>query len=395
MKIRSLKEYVKLLTSHDTTDEHSIGSPEEPLLRRFYGEDDNIDRIIASVANFASDAEEQIFYEFVQNAYDASADALLFYANEHYLLVVNNGNPFYTDEESRHKGQLREFLSKNKTAKFKDDELMGKYGQGSKLLYKFIGDTSIDSEEKSQLKAIKEEKKGPYILSWYNDIQLYDFLYKNGEWEYQDPRDEKKGLLLAKIIYTYYPVAPGEYPDLFSEDEVDSIRNAFNCLVNPERNKNLLTKGSVLIVPLGKGKYQKLKDPNNISKVKERLSGVVSLIGDKQDRINRISRLAVLGETIDSIATHSVFINCFIEGETSYEYQFAFNENFARDGYANFFKHLPIANTQFNLGFIVNCADFEVDNGRQNIMDKDKTEQQLSIAFEELSKELNKKDRDF
>ena len=52
---------------------------------------------IEGSSSFATNAEEQLFYEFVQNAYDAKADSLYFFSHEKYLVLLNNCEPFYTD----------------------------------------------------------------------------------------------------------------------------------------------------------------------------------------------------------------------------------------------------------------------------------------------------------
>jgi hypothetical protein len=403
MKIRSLKQYVELLTGQQP-DENQIGKQSEPLLRKIYGDNKNINQVITEIANFAADVEEQIFYEFVQNAYDAQANALLFYANKDYFFVINNGKSFYTDKEKENineneypferKGQLFEFLAKNKSAKYGDSEAMGNYGQGSKLLYKLIDDATLGSEEDSQLKAIKDEKKGPYLLSWHEKALLDQFLSEHKPWERQDPEDEEKGLLLCKLIYTYYPVTPLEYPVFFSEDEVKAIRTAFDTLVDPRSKMNLFGQGTALIIPLGQGKYEKLTDKDNIRKVKERLGGFISLIGDQLENQDRqIKRLFVINEEIQVESIKSVFVDLKIENQ-DYRYQFAFNEHFAENGKVNFYKYLPIPETKYNLGFIVDCPKFEVDSSRQRIKDTTKTEQQLLIAFKELVKELEKQTKD-
>ena len=98
MKVRDLKQYITKLCGQETL--HLLGSNKELLLQKIYGHDpspDQVKSVISDAASFASNAEEQLFYEFVQNAYDASADSLFFYANEDYLIVLNNGEPFYTD----------------------------------------------------------------------------------------------------------------------------------------------------------------------------------------------------------------------------------------------------------------------------------------------------------
>lgn len=61
-----------------------------------------------------------------------------------YLIVLNNGEPFYTDfdifedrddeNETIRDGQLYNFLAKGKSLKRNDIKKLGKYGPGSKLL---------------------------------------------------------------------------------------------------------------------------------------------------------------------------------------------------------------------------------------------------------------------
>lgn len=98
MNVRNISQYITKLCGKETLD--LLGSNKELLLQKIYGQDpsrDQVKTVISDAASFASNAEEQLFYEFVQNAYDANADSLFFYANEKYLIVLNNGEPFYTD----------------------------------------------------------------------------------------------------------------------------------------------------------------------------------------------------------------------------------------------------------------------------------------------------------
>ena len=118
MNVRDLSQYITKLCGQETL--HLLGTNKELLLHKIYGEDpsaDQVKSVISDAASFASNAEEQLFYEFVQNAYDASADSLFFYANEKYLIVLNNGEPFYTDFDlfdtstPIREGQLYNFLA--------------------------------------------------------------------------------------------------------------------------------------------------------------------------------------------------------------------------------------------------------------------------------------------
>lgn len=219
MNVRDLKQYITKLCGQETL--HLLGSNKELLLQKIYGQDpspDQVKSVISDAASFASNAEEQLFYEFVQNAYDASADSLFFYANEDYLIVLNNGEPFYTDfdifedrddeNEPIRDGQLYNFLAKGKSLKRNDIKKLGKYGQGSKLLYTLLTEVS-ESEENEELliKTLYEEKKGPYLISWYDRKQLANLLQKQGEWTPAQGDDYKENILFAKILMSYYPIA--------------------------------------------------------------------------------------------------------------------------------------------------------------------------------------------
>ena len=96
MKVRDLREYVRALCEGNETM-HLLGKENDALLTIIAGKGQPVRGLVSEAASFASHAEEQLFYEFVQNAYDANADSLFFYANQEYLIVLNNGEPFYTE----------------------------------------------------------------------------------------------------------------------------------------------------------------------------------------------------------------------------------------------------------------------------------------------------------
>ena len=115
MKVRDLRQYITALCGgKDTID--ALGTDKEYFLEKMSGAGQKVNALISGAASFANNAKEQLFYEFVQNAYDASADSLFFYANDEYLIVLNNGEPFYTDldifeSDDPRDGQLYNFLA--------------------------------------------------------------------------------------------------------------------------------------------------------------------------------------------------------------------------------------------------------------------------------------------
>ena len=289
MTIRDLNQYIRALCGEETLN--LLGTNKELLLQKIYGQDpssDQVKGVIQDVASFASNAEEQLFYEFVQNAYDANADSLFFYANKNYLVVLNNGEPFYTDfdifeSENIRDGQLYNFLAKGKSLKRSDPGKFGKYGQGSKLLYTLLTEVSeSEGNEELLVKTLYEEKKGPYLISWCDRRQLANLLQKHGVWTPAQGDDYKENILFAKILMSYYPIAPGTSEELFSTKEALDAIDAFDSLVDPRRNLNFLNRGTALIIPLGEGKYEKITSESNLERVKTRLGGFASITKDQE-----------------------------------------------------------------------------------------------------------------
>lgn len=397
MYIRDLKQYVEALCGASQLE--LLGSNKEPLLQKIYGESpssEQVKSVIAEAASFASNAEEQLFYEFVQNAYDADADSLFFYSNDKYLIVLNNGKPFYTDfdifsSESVREGQLYSFLAKGKSSKREDPDKMGKYGQGSKLLYTLIADVDdqIESEE-LLIEALYVNKKGPYVISWENRRQLANLLMKQPDWIQSKGDAYKDNILFAKILMAYYPLAPGVDQNLFSDEEALAAIEAFDNLVNPRRNIQFLRQGTAIIIPLGKDKYERICSNSNLKKVRSRLAGFAALTkGQERNKGKMVDHINVMGEEIMQYDARSILIKQELRGRVAY-YNFAFNSDFAKENeFVNFFKGLPIVETKLHLGFILDSQSFELDSSRQRINEKSKTKAQLQNVFESLVSRLD------
>lgn len=393
MKVRDIQKYIE--GRCPTSSIAKLGTDKEPFLETIYGQDQELDSTIRDVASFAKDSEEQLFYEFVQNAFDANADSLCFYFDEHYLIVLNNGEPFYTDPRDENvrprDGQLYNFLAKGKSIKAGDAKKSGEYGQGSKLLYTLISDKSAASNKTQLIKSIKEERKGPYIVSWRNIDQLNNFRYQSMDgWTYTDPHAEMTDLLVCKILMTYYPIAPGVDKSFFSLGEFRDIREAFERLVDPKRNINRLKRGTAIIIPLGIGQYEAISAEENLKKVMVRLGGFASLTSDKERNYGRhLEHIYVAGQEVEMHSVRSQFVEFSLDGD-DFAYQFAFNPVFAKDNYVTLFKTLPVLGARYRMGFIIDSQNFELDSSRQRINDTGKTGIQLSEAFRLLLAQIQK-----
>lgn len=391
MRIRDLRQYVEAICG--TSSLESLGQNNDELLLMIHGAKSKVDSIIKSSASFASNAQEQLFYEFVQNAFDANADTLMFNANEDYLMILNNGAPFISTKnciENDVPGELYSFLAKGKSDKEDKDDNLGQYGQGSKLLYTLISDTGIGDRENKLVNAIKNNRKGPYLISWDNPTQLSNLLLNDENWEYVDPDDYQDGILVCKILYSYYPIVPGVAEEYFSNEEYHKMVKAFDELVDPKRNLNKMRCGTALVIPLGKGQYEAISERENMDNVKRRLGGFVSITNNIAINHNkRLEHIIVFRDEIVQDCVENVIVE-FDAGGTHYNYQFAFNPVFANEGYVNFFKYLPIVESKLGLGFIVNSNNFDLDNSRQRINDKSKASIELEMAFKSLLSEIEK-----
>ena len=387
MKVRDIQKYLEGRCPSSSIS--LLGADKEPFLETIYGQDQELDSTIRDVASFAKDSEEQLFYEFVQNAFDANADSLCFFFNKDYLIVLNNGDPFYTDPREEDKrprdGQLYNFLAKGKSIKAGDEKKSGEYGQGSKLLYTLISDKSAASNKTALINAIKNERKGPYLVSWRNIDQLNNFRFQSTEgWNYTDPHAEQTDLLVCKILMTYYPIAPGVNKDLFSMKEFHDIRKAFENLVDPKRNINRLKKGTAIIIPLGKGQFEAIAAEENLKKVIVRLGGFASLTSDKERNFGRhLEHIYVAGQEVEMHPVKSQFVEFSLDGD-DFSFQFAFNPVFAKENYVTLFKTLPVLGARYRMGFIIDSQNFELDSSRQRINDTQKTGIQLTEAFQLL-----------
>lgn len=393
MKIRDIRQYIKELCKNETLE--LIGKDNEEWFKYVYGPNKKLDASITEAATFATNAEEQLFYEFVQNAFDAKADSLYFFFNDSYLIVLNNGVPFYTDLDletnpDHREGQLYTFLSKNKSDKYGDSRKMGEHGQGSKLLYTLLTDLDEWKDNSSLLlDAIKKQKKGPSLISWSSRAQIANLCLNDGSWEPSQVDNDKEYPLFIKILYSYYPVMPGQSEELFPKHEVVEVLRVFEDMVQPRRNMSFMDQGTALIIPLGKGKYGKINSKENLDKVMRGLGGFVSLTNANKYSDGRdIEHIYIQGKEIDMLKVESMKVE-YTKGDTDFTYVFGFNPDFATRNFVNFYKGLPIIESQLKLGFIIDSQSFGIDNSRQRIItEKEKVENQLIEAFTVLKKQL-------
>lgn len=406
MKIRNLQEFVKDRCSNKDlksldllyTEERN----EEPFLTAILGDEGDVDNMVEKVASFAKDPEQQVFYEFVQNAFDANADTAYFYAGtvegKDYLLVLNDGKPFYTDPKVKNKkekreGQLFSFLNKGKSDK-PNEPSIGEFGMGSKLLYTLLTDSSEDFSIASLMKpAIIDGRRAPYLLSWAEGSQLDNFLLDRNIWD-RSCGYANTEFLIAKILCCYYPLEPGVSSVLFPDSEASILATVIKSLVNPEHLLHRFRQsGTAIVIPLGDGKLQTLTEERLTDKVGGCLAPFSSIIrGYKEFENKHLSRIFFLGKEIEEI--HAVTVPVDIEktilNETKkYRYQFVFDDSFLSPNTVNLYKALPISDSVYNLNFIIDSLDFPVDDSRQNISESNVAINGITKAMVKLVEQLD------
>lgn len=400
MKIRNIRTYLENRNSGNHNFKENLallGTNDEPFLYVLQGDEADVSVIIEGNASFAQNAREQLFYEFVQNAYDAKSEDLLFYANEDYLIVLNNGKPFYTDTVKQEDGKTREgqlfnFLAKGKSQKHGDENLMGNYGQGSKLLYTLLCDVDDVRTNEAQLnEKIKNQRKGPFLISWGNRNQLDNILSGLHHWEYVDPNDVNEAPLICKIVMGYYPVMPGIDNALLSDEELEKAIRAFDTLVDPKRSLNRLRQGTAIIIPLGKGQLSRISAKENIDKVELGLKGFSSLIASSQNYKGATTKnIEVLGRQITPVTAPSINVEVKMSDTVTQKFSFVFNERFAIEQYVSLYKWLPITTSRFGLGFLIDSISFDIDDSRQRTTNPEKISKQLRGAYKQLIEDISR-----
>lgn len=402
MKVRDLEAYRNILTEGKEIRE--IGAGNDFLYHELVGRGVVFDKYIEQISDFAvNSAHEQIFYEFLQNACDAKADYFFIAFDAGHLLVANNAEPFYTDGQIEMPGRLRTFLSKGRTGKV-DDESIGEKGRGSKLLYNLMlpENTNLSVKE-GLLQTIKEERKGPILFSWKNQNGSTPLL------------DLKKGLddnlvpvgiglenpLLTKLLYTYYPAALGESKQiagigekiLFSSEEYEQftayLRVAFR---KHEANTAAFAQGSILYIPLGEGKSEKLQTAFAEQLADEIAKSLLVIPNVKIININgERTRLP------DNFVRQHLILDLPYKKDKKKTAEIFYPKKIAdfEGDIVNFSNYFPITNEKHGLKFIIHSKHFDTDSGRQNISKESNRIllQSISDALLELLKALREENR--
>lgn len=363
MQVRNLNEFIESFIGKewDSNNRYDL------WVEKLFGGGKDMQQHISHITKFATGTGTQIFYEFLQNADDAKAESVYFFVSEGNLLVLNTGNPFFTDKSSTNlRADLYAFL--NKGNKFNNPDTHGKYGQGAKLLYNLL--LPIDSPIETGLwEVIGEQQKGPIIFSWQNpyDFEKLRYLTDIKQLNFTGDCNDGNIPLLTKIVNTCYPASLGEILNgkaLFTDQE---LRNCCSFI----QQTNLppqITSGSLLYIPLGEDQHIELLRLLE-GELEKGMSGTLC-------HIKNLKRIEINDKIINKTDYEVIKFDDFTLGlpktktDTSIIY--------------NFYSNYPITDTKFGLDFIINSTAYEVDSGRQRINDNESNKRVLA----DISKQI-------
>ena len=400
MTVRNLKEYIGYLTNG--VEIPVIGAPNDPLLKELAGTVENLPSHIGPMSKFATKTGTQIFYEFLQNADDAGASKAFFYFDDENFVVINNGKPFYTDRPTNgqvdatpRKGQLKSFLSKQKGDKYDDDSTIGRYGQGSKLLYDLLTPIHHDenmvgsNKENALIKAIIGETKGPILFSWQ---QLAD-LERLFDWQQESISfgtcTDDALPLLAKIIYSYYPSTLNETANTIRQNRIElfSREELMRCVLflRKIRYKIQLTdysNGAMIFIPLGEGQGQQL--------LKSLKNSLLPGISTSLVFLNNLKTVQVLEEEVKKTSVRLHRLPQIIGEDKSFPVTLGLPKNPKEVDLCNFYQYFPVTDTTYGLKFIIQSNSYEIGGDRQRIdLDNERNKNVLKKISELIKQHIS------
>lgn len=389
MIVKDINQYIRFLTGGEPTTQ--LGSQEtDPLLKELLGSGLLFGDYIRDLYDFAVNPDLQVFYEMLQNANDEKASHIFFFFSEQALLIINNGFSFETNGEE--KRQLRHFLAKGQGRKSKDSEATGEKGRGSKLLYNLLLNEDIDQDESFQKpevqlrQALIDNMKGPILYSWNKLEQIESFrctALENIQFTGNYKSDSLP--LLTKLVYSYYPSHLNEtlLTDLGEERNIFTTAELSGCidLVNEAFSQFLMlpffSKGTLIYLPLGRGKFNKLEQLT-----KDIIPGVNSsfpfLKNLKTVRIQDEEKYSGKYAPIVLTPPNKESFQLLIPTDHS-------------ENLVNFYQTFPITDTKLGLKFIINAKSYTIKGDRQRIDIEDPyNRQELEAISTEIIKYIAK-----
>jgi hypothetical protein len=377
-----------------------------------YHQETNIDNKLSTVLDMAQDS--QAIFEFVQNAVDCNSSAFHMYYKNGYLLAVNNGDSFKFKN-------VHSILGLAQSTKAINEENIGKFGVGFKLIHRLVG-------EGNGLEELTKDYCGPMLFSWHNKSQLEALLSFDGESLVFDD-DDKCWLNEAtpwffKILLTCMPILP--YPhdplkdlsyllkdNLFTTEEFHKFLEFVHEIWEEYKDDFLgedLDQGSIFFLKLGKDKEEKLDE--DFEYFQEGIQYALAFI-EQMSTKRGLKRIYFNDEDpiekddvnlqIESVITikagtdeHENIKLKLRETEKRHDVQFIFAyQKFEDDNQKtylnlkkspNFYKYFPMGKEIWGLNFILHSNVFSIETSRRELV-KDPLNVLLFQHFMEIFKQ--------
>jgi hypothetical protein len=384
MKIKSAKSfrtwYKNLIPARkkhpDDWNEDFMGTlhkEESGFLQMYHGDKEDVYGFLRKEVEMAEDG--QAIYEFVQNAADSDSSKFYMFYDENYLVVINNGSMFS-------KEGVKSILNIGQSFGKQDNDKIGRYGIGFKLVHRLVGKSSGLDE---LLNVDKQGHRGPILFSWAKKSQLDNFLIsKSNEFEYVDIDDVNAPWLL-KILITNFPAQPTEqvkdidYNEIepFQADELKGFQSFLNSC-SDKLDLNSLDSGTIFFLKLGDKKFeylekQKLEYLNGLSTSMHFLKSLDTLVInekviDKDKEATNTLEFTVENNTSDFNKIGLTEIRDK-ESDAKFKICFANNANSANEikKHPNIYKYFPAVKEVNNLSFVIHSNLFELSSNRQNL----------------------------
>jgi len=384
MKIRELSDYIKQKTNSDIeyNTQLKLLTKADLLLTKLYGEFDDPEGFLkgelTKLSSFAEDSDDQVFYEFLQNAKDANGSGLWVFMDQKLgVIILNDGEPFHTNPDITD-GSLFSFLGKGKGGKFKDSTKSGEKGMGSKLMYNMLvpynssGNLSGMSERLAE--ALSEDQTGPILFSWSKqDINaLRRILNVNDLSGIQTEGSENP--ILCKLFLSYFPALPNQSLNYLGKDVIPFGQLEFNqfknCLSEAlkffKSDELFYSPGSILYIPAHESTIQKLEGGlEEICKGLAQSLSVLSIDGS----LNKLKRVIFGDKKIEKEEFQFIPITVQNDGiAINASIVFSLTRNEKQKSLPNIFTdYFPISKEIHGLGYILRCKKFNILDNRQKL----------------------------
>lgn len=380
MKIRNMREFrtwfkkdVKQLDLPNR-NEHFVGCEYEDsrsnktfgFYELYHGHKPNIANDLMDGLKNAQDG--QAIYEFIQNAADCESNYFAIFYNDDYFLAINNGKSFSQKD-------INSILNANQSSKTDklgqavDCSKIGRFGIGFKLVHRLVG-------ENDGMKELTKDYKGPIIFSWSEakHIQELKDLQADNNFEYDTFEEESNAPYLFKILITNFPSAPSElirdidYKErvLFPKSELNEFLSYFKS-ISTQLDFNLLDKGSMFFIKLGKNKRKHLD-----GQYESLMNGVKCGLNNLNDlkyvfiRDKAIEKLPL--NLIEFSFNENEIINPedpFCPVKTTFGYLSDYKEGKEElKASPNFYKFFPMSRETHGLNFILHSTAFRIKTDR-------------------------------